>query len=500
MTERRPLQADDLMKLHFLNGAALSPDGSRVVYSVNKIDAEAQKEFRTLYLHDLDSGATRQMTSGGAVDGGAIFSPDGQTIAFTSDRSGQAQLYLLPVDGGEARQMTSFKRGIGGELAWSPDGGQIAFCAKPDVDAPDLATEPYRVDRTVYRFDGIGYLDDEAQDIYTLDISSGETTRLTDDRCNNHNPRWSPDGAQILFDADMRVDAARAMTPDLKLADMAGQVSTLLDGWASIAKASFTPDGAGIVFIGRPQDGKPIGTKSDLYTLDLETDAIACRTTEFAIGIGGRLSMDMPVSGLSLANVMVSDAGDFALTSVQRGGTDHIYRVALSGPERVEAVTEGDCAVFPLDRRGSRLLYARTSLNAPPELVLAELDGGEARQLTQLNADFLAGIDLPATEHLHWQSVDGVDVEGWFMRPPAGQAPYPTILYIHGGPHAAYGCGFHFDFQMLAGAGYGVLFLNHRAFDRLWRQLLDRHQGRLGQFGLSRSDDRRRPCHWPRLG
>ena len=223
MVERRTIEKEDLFALRFLNGGALSPDGGRVVYAVKSIDVDCDKEYSTIYAQELGTGEGRQMTSGKAVDGNAVWSPDGKSIAFVSDRSGLAQLYLLPVDGGEARQLTAFKRGIGGSIAWSPDGGKIAFSAKADAEAADLTVEPYRVDRTVYRFDAIGYLDDEAQDVYAQELASGETRRLTADRWNNSNLRWSPDGGRILYDANMATDAARAMTPDLMSVDMAGE-------------------------------------------------------------------------------------------------------------------------------------------------------------------------------------------------------------------------------------------------------------------------------------
>jgi len=460
----RTIQPDDLLALRFLNGAALSPDASKIIYTVNKIDADDDKEYSAMYLLDLDSVETRQMTSGRSVDVGARWSPAGKTIAFVSDRDGKSQLYLLPADGGEARQLTRFKRGISGGLAWSPDGSKIAFCAKPDVEAADLSAEPYRVDRSVYRFDAIGYLDDEVNDIYVYDLAGGDIARLTDDRNHNSNPRWSPDGRSILYDSNMRSDATRAMSPDLMLVDLAGKQSTVLADWANIKSASFTPDGGRIVFVGRPDDGKPIGTKSDLYALDLSSGVSECRSGGLDVGVGGRISLDMPVASLSLYNLMISADGESAYATVQRGGADHIYRVALSGAEAFEAVTCGDSVDFPLDLRGDHLLYARTAFNSPPDLHLADLASGASRKLTQLNAGFLGDIDMPQTQRLSWASVDGVSVEGWYMKPPnKGEAPYPTILYIHGGPHMAYGYAFHFDFQMLAGAGYGVLFLNHRA-------------------------------------
>ena len=459
----RTIQPDDLLELRFLNGAALAPDTSKVLYTLNKIDADDNKEYSTLYLLDRASGETRQMTSGRAVDAGARWSPDGETIAFVSNRDGMPQLYLLPADGGEARQLTRFKRGIGGGLAWSPDGSKIAFCAKPDAEATDLSREPYRVDRTVYRFDGMGYLDDAVNDIYVLDLASGDSARLTEDRSHNNNPRWSPDGRSLLYDASFRPDASSVMAPDLRTVDLSGKQSTILADWSRIESASFTPDGGRIVFVGRPNDGKPIGAKYDLFTLDLSSGDIECRTRGLDVGVGGMITLDMPVGALSQNNLVLSAAGDSAYVTVQRGGTDHVYRVALNGAEAFEAVTGGDCVDYLLDLRGENLLYARTTLNAPPDLHLLDLASGSSQQLTQLNADFLDAPALPQTQRLNWPSVDGVDVEGWYMKPLAGEAPYPTILYIHGGPHRAFGYGFHFDFQMLAGAGYGVLFLNHRA-------------------------------------
>ena len=184
--------------------------------------------------------------------------------------------------------------------------------------------------------------------------------------------------------------------------------------------------------MGRPDDGKPIGTKADLYRLDLASGEIDCRTAGLDVGVGGRLSMDMPVSGLSLANLLVSEDGAYAFANVQRGGTDHVYRIALQGEEQWEAVSSGDCAVFPLDLRGEALLYARTDLNMPPDLFVADAGGGDARRLTSLNAEHLGVIDRPETERLEWPGVDGVLVEGWYMKPARGEAPYPTILYIHG--------------------------------------------------------------------
>jgi len=95
-------------------------------------------------------------------------------------------------------------------------------------------------------------------------------------------------------------------------------------------------------------------------------------------------------------------------------------------------------------------------------LCVAALDGSRERQLTHLNARLLRCRDLPAVQHLQFAGADGTPVEGWVLVPPTGEPPYPTILYIHGGPHSGFGHIFSFDFQMLAGAGYAVIFANQR--------------------------------------
>ena len=134
----------------------------------------------------------------------------------------------------------------------------------------------------------------------------------------------------------------------------------------------------------------------------------------------------------------------------------------LAGSESWAPVLSGDRSSFVQDLDGQHLLFAVSTLNNPADLFIADVDGSNERQLTHLNVNLLAERDLPTSEHLLFPGTDGVQVEGWILKPRLGEAPYPTILYIHGGPHSGFGHIFSFDFQMLAGAGYAVLFVNQR--------------------------------------
>ncbi len=216
-----------------------------------------------------------------------------------------------------------------------------------------------------------------------------------------------------------------------------------------------------MVFIGQPK-GLNIGSRNDVFVMDAAGGTPENRTAGLDYHFGGGLQSDMPGFGFAGLNRVLC-AEDDAWVRVQIGGTVQIYRVALAGPEAAAPVITGDQTAFPISMADNTLLYGVSRMNDPIQLFSADLNGANAQQITQVNDAFLADFALPQVEHLLFAGVDGIQVEGWFFRPPAGQAPYPTILYIHGGPHSAFGHIYSFDFQMLAGAGYGVVIVNHRA-------------------------------------
>lgn len=473
MTNKRTIATEDLFALRFLQDAHFSPDGAQIVYTVSHVKTsesseEEEKELQTIWLLNIESGEARQMTTGKAADSSPQISPDGSQIAFLSDRGEKPQIYTIPVHGGEATQITNLKQGAGGGPQWSPDGLQLAFTAGPtfDGDEPlDLSKKVYRVTRPVYRFDAIGYLQQKVQAIHLVDLASGESRQLTHDEANYHSLKWSPDGQRLMALVNMKPDSFIPFYSQISVVDMDGQVEPLSADDIGVAGASWSPNGMQIIFVGGATTGVPIGTKSDLYVLDVATKALKNRTAGLAIGVGGGLSLRMPTRVLTDVNIPLTSDGSGAYVRVQEGGSLHVYLVALSGDEDWTPVLAGDESCSVLDMLDDKLLLATSDVNAPPDLFLANVDGTDERQITHINQPFLDQVVLPETERLLFTGTDGVEVEGWYMKPTTADAvaPYPTILYIHGGPHVGYGNGFSFDFQMLAGLGYGVLYINHRA-------------------------------------
>ena len=87
----------------------VSPDGKQVAYAVSKTDAESKKTSSQVWICAIDGSGARQVTQAGERNGGPRWSPDGRTLAFTSDRVEKVGLFLLPVDGGEARELLRYK-------------------------------------------------------------------------------------------------------------------------------------------------------------------------------------------------------------------------------------------------------------------------------------------------------------------------------------------------------------------------------------------------------
>lgn len=463
----RPIAPDDLFRFRFVVAADLSPDGTRVVFAQTRVAAgetedDGEVEHSDLHLLDVESCAIRRLTFSDSTNSAPAISPDGSTLAFMSSRTEKPQLWLLPLDGGEPRRLTDLPQGVGGGAVWSPDGTKIAFTAGPQ-DEPRKPAHPYRVTRTMWRFDNIGVLEDAVQDVYVVDATdaAAEPRRLTDDRFMNSLPKWTADGQSLVYVASHDPDSHELMSR-LRRVDLDGAVTDLTEPDGLVVAHAPMSDGRVAYVLAFERDEAP-GSRSSLYVLDPATGARTRRGAEIEGHIEGGLQPDHPAAMLGLGQLLLGEGDRNAFLTVQTGGEVGLVRVALDGEESHTVVAGGTRVCVPLSVRGSRLLFAAFGFTEPGDLHLLDLDAGEERRLTRLNGDLLAELELPTVVPLHFASIDGVPVEGWFLRPAGSTAALPTVLSIHGGPHSAWGAQFNFDHLMFAGAGYGVLLVNHRA-------------------------------------
>ncbi len=437
-----------------IGSARIAPNGQTVVCDLKRNDLENEKTSTSLWRIDLQSNELRQLTADTFNSASPAWSPDGKQIAFLSDRNGKNQIFLLPSASGEARQFTDLEQGVDGAPVWSPDGKTIAFTTPLSAEPRDPMA-PYRVTRSVYRFDGIGYLDDAVQNIYVQSLAGGDPKQLTDDAHLDRTLRWSPDGSEILYLASHDPDRADLFSAKLHLVNLEGVLEEILGlDWGFIKSADWMPDGQRIV-VAASTGAQPMATKDDLWIIDRDGGNIENRTRDFNRGVEVQW---YPV----FSSGKLLKSGTSALVNVAERGSKGIYSVALSGESNQQPLLGGDRTLTLQDADATRMLFLSGDLSNPGDLHIAALDGSQERQITNFNQELINSIAFPKIENLAYETDDGAQIQGWLLIPNQGEPPYPTILYIHGGPHGWYGNQYGSDFQMLAGAGYALLFVNPR--------------------------------------
>src|SRR5437867_1902014 len=214
-----PMTAEDLYAFRFLADAQLSPDGEHVAFTVRTVTPERDGYASGVWLVPFDgSREAVRFTSGAGQDAQPRWSPDGRTLAFLSDRAAPEKsdgkkrkpknVFVLSLDGGEARQLTSFEDDCG-DLAWSPDGRRIAFAVK-DAKLSEADEDGLRVyERMRYKTDE-GFLSDQRRKhVWIIEVTGGEPRRLTEGDWDDLQPAWSPDGREIAFISNRSADRAR---------------------------------------------------------------------------------------------------------------------------------------------------------------------------------------------------------------------------------------------------------------------------------------------------
>ena len=479
MPAKQPLSPDDLYRMQIITGYELAPDGRHVIYAVQRVDRASEEKYSDLWLVSTEAGEPRRFTGGDHVDRAPRWSPDGRQIAFLSNRADkeQFQLYVIPVDGGEARRVTEAE-GDFGDFVWAPDGRTI-LCQfrKRDAAVKEREADPQKkklgvvarhITRLVHKWDGEGFLPEERRHLWTVDVASGKTMQLTDDnRYEESEPAWSPDGRWIAFVSNRTPD------PDLDQINTRIFVMPAAGGYFRAVDAPrgdmnspvFSPDSTQIAFYGT-EGTRQFWRNTDLWVAPVDGHAAARNlTAPLDICAGMRTLGDSHAAPPSLP-VWAAD-GDRLFFQVSRRGSTVFAQIDVNGGPDTYAVTLGEDEALDqpsYDDARQRVVYQRSNALDPGDLWVTHLDTGHSRRLTHVNATLLRARALGAVEEVWFEGRDGHPLQGWIMTPPDFDPAkrYPAILEIHGGPQLQYGRRFFHEFHYLAGLGYVVFFTNPR--------------------------------------
>ena len=443
------------MRYHQVSGLAISPDGEHVAYVVREplMEGEKSEYLSHIWVAAADGSRNVRFTRGEHSAGSPAFSPDGQWLAFSTARSDKNQIWVIPMAGGEARQVTDAKAGVG-QFRWSPAGDAFAFVMRdPETDEEEKAGKEKRDVILVDQNFKFGHLYTAPFDPAATETA--EATRVTEGDFHVTGFDWSPDGSQLVFahQADPRINTGRLSGDIAVVSASGGDVAQLVTGRGIESSPRWSPDGSLIAYASTGDQPEPVGM-ADLYVVDPETG-------------DSRMLPETPNRSVSILG-WSADSDEVFLNEFL-GTTRHVIAVPVGGGA-IRQVTEGAGVVGAAAMAATAGTLALTwqTTDEPAEVHVTGMGAFEPMRVSAVTSD-APRPPMGRTELLSWEAPDGTPVEGLLTYPVGHEdgTRVPLVLNVHGGPSGVFTQSFTgspsiYMIQYFAQEGFAVLRPNPR--------------------------------------
>jgi dipeptidyl aminopeptidase/acylaminoacyl peptidase len=430
------LAPEQVLNIRQISELNMSSDGKRVAFTVTE-PVKGIDRNRDIWMLDAATRKVRQLTFSPKSESQPRWNPRKNELAFLSNRDGAAQIYVLPMEGGEASALTQGKSGIQ-SFDWSPDGTQIAYLAPdPKVSEEDQKEKDRDDARVVDR-------DESFARLWVMDVESNKTHPLTAGNWRISEMKWFPSGDKLLIVATDHPESDKDTERIFSIPAAGGQMTQIAAPAGPFGQASISRDGKFLTFLAARVDGP---SPHDLYLQTLDGGP--------ARNITGN-NLDRPIG----AYAWLADGSILGL--VQTGFKTGFYRIARDGSAREAPLPDqaGNPGSFVAADSGAIAFVAQSTTK------IAELwfyDGkNPAERVSHFNESW-DKIPLIEPEFLHYKSFDGTEIEGELLTPMGSQGKrLPLITLIHGGPTGRWGDSFESWGQLLVSRGYAVFYPNVR--------------------------------------
>lgn len=476
MTHKRLPRFEDCAALERLTGCDWLASEHLIAYSSNKTDGIVLKNFET--------GRASLITGGGKKEGHPAFSPDGTKLLFLSAQDGCFQILAYDLENKKLTTIACTDAPIS-EPVWSPDGSKILFSSviSGTKDAPSAPYgEPIIIEELGYKFDGMGFrTPDNAVHLFIVNADGSDTPkRITSGNFDYLHHNWHPDSRHVICAGNRFRPAADYLGYDLlKIDTLSGEITQLTQGlwlvsYPNPLRPVCTPDGAFV--IAGVMDAKyaktiSTGTFPETYLYRIAFDGSGSEQIFFPDENCYQCTQ-FPYNadcGTGLDKLQISGDGSYVLFHGGWQGQAGLFKLPLDGSTGGHAVQldRGKHAYHGISRiQNHQVIAARCKDTLPEAYCLLDISSGKViKKLVQSAGDFLAKVAVSEPEDFSVPTLDGCSkVHGWVLPPHNMEEGkrYPTILYIHGGPHPFYTYALTLEHQCFAAAGFGVICCNPR--------------------------------------
>ncbi len=476
---------NDLLMTRRVADPQLSPDGSTVAYTISDTNKSANKRNTQIYLVPLEGGEPRQLTSG-ASSSSPRWSPDGKKLAFVSARDGESQIWTIQLSSGEMEKVTSISTGTAGPV-WSRDGRWFAFTSDvyPECSGDDCNSKREKnsseskvkakiADRLLFRHWN-SWKDGKRSHVFVVSSAGGAARDMTP---GDHDAppfslggpddyAFSPDSRELAFARNTDRVEALSTNGDIFVMPVAGGEARRItrDNPANDLSPQYSPDG---LYLAYRAQSRP-GFESDRWRLMLY-DRKTGQTHPLA---------NQPDS--SVESFTFSPDGKKVYVTAADRGRQPIYEVSIAGGAWRKLVNESSNDDVSISANGKTIVFTRQSMAKPIDIYRANSDGSGATQLTRTNDANFSEFGLKPAEDVNWEGAAGAKAHGFLTKPPnfTPSKKWPLIVLIHGGPQGAWNDAWSYRWnpEVFASAGYVVFSPNPRGSTGYGQKFVDEISG-----------------------
>jgi dipeptidyl aminopeptidase/acylaminoacyl peptidase len=432
---QQPLTPERTLTRWSISDLHLSPDGNRLAMVVSE-PASPSGQRRNIWIYRFEDHSLRPFTSSVKSDSHPRWSPDGRALAFLSNREGPSQVFLIPLDGGEARPLTESKTGIT-SFEWAPDGQRIVLeTTAPRTEEEEQKEKEKDDARIVGR-------PEERTLLLILDVASKTCRTLVQGAWRIGDYAWMPDGVSLILSATDHPQRELFTDKIYRVSTTDGKMSLFASPPGPFGNLEVSPDGRYLSFECSRGDGPEA---HDLFIQPI--------TGGPAVNLTAR-SIDRPVGSY------IWESAERLLLTAATGFSNTFFTVTLDGKAEKSGWTPAlQVGAFARGKNG--LAFIGESATEAPELWIAPAAGSSER-VSHFNKAW-DDVRLLRPEIVRYASFDGTEIEAALLKPENARpgSKLPAVILIHGGPTGAWTNRFDAWGQLLATHGFVVLSPNIR--------------------------------------